>query len=856
MKISSFWGDRVAVSEDCTTCGLHKDCKNPFTEVYGDGEMNTLIVMNSPYKSEEERKAPYSGHAFNVLDKTLSDMGIDPRTAFWKCNALRCYIEKIKDAKVDLCRPHLLKVIKKYKPKHIITVGTFSTNMVIGHMSNTPDMDGLPFNHIPIHEYGAWVHPLYNPGYKNTQNELAYFNRALKEILSEIKLDRPLVKVDPFKEIEVITEFKEINYLFDWMWNDLKEPLFAWDVEATGLKPHWEQQFITSVGMATREGTFAFPLFHDEAYDGHIDKSYEVEKEWMKIMSDPVFKKVAHNRKFDEGWAEVTTGNKVNGGLQCTMTNQHLIDHRAKTKGLKWQAFRRWGIVEYDKRARPYIESDRKGAKELNRMREMPLREQLLYVGADAYLTLKLSDEQDREYAESDNKKKAFPFALFHESTDTLKRLEARGVPVSSSYYEEKTLELVKKMDEAQEVIRTDPGVIKYKNKHRKEFKQTSPVALKEVLFNIKGIDKKLAGRTPNKKVSIDEKSLKDIGDPLCDAILSYRKVFKLHNTYMAQFTRNIVNERIHFNFSLSIPRSYRSSAFDPNLHNIPKHDEYANVTCRSGILPDPGMGLGEMDFKGMEVSTSASYHKDPKFIEYLLDPNADMHRDNTCDLWFLTQAEVKARKPVRHHTKNCWTFPQFYGDWYGSCAPELWKQVIVKGDMALASGEKIVDRLHDNKIHSLDDFLKHCQGVEDHMWNTRFKVYTAWKKEVNDFYIKHGYVETFLGFRFTGLLDTKQTSNYPIQGTAFHLLLWCLNRLDKWAMKEDLKSYIWGQIHDSVNFMWAPDEIEGIKDKMTQICTIVLPNEFDWINVPMGIDIGLSPLREDGGNFSNTGKE
>jgi hypothetical protein len=263
------------------------------------------------------------------------------------------------------------------------------------------------------------------------------------------------------------------------------------------------------------------------------------------------------------------------------------------------------------------------------------------------------------------------------------------------------------------------------------------------------------------------------------------------------------------------------------------------------------------MDFEGVEVSTSAMYHKDPNFIHYLLTPGTDMHWDNTCDLWLLDPNlyQKNTNKDIRYHTKNCWTFPQFYGDYFGSCAPQLWKQVITKGKLKLQDGVSVYDWIASHGIKDLKTFIDHCKQAEDKMWNERFAVYTKWKDDINEFYLENGYVETYMGFRFTGLLDKKQVTNYPIQGTAFHILLWCLNKLDKWMMKEKLVSYICGQIHDSIIFMYIMEELQYIKDKMKQICTVDIMKEFDWINVPMGIDIELSPLLKDGGDFSNVGK-
>lgn len=222
------------------------------------------------------------------------------------------------------------------------------------------------------------------------------------------------------------------------------------------------------------------------------------------------------------------------------------------------------------------------------------------------------------------------------------------------------------------------------------------------------------------------------------------------------------------------------------------------------------------------------------------------MHRDNTCDLWLIPPEQVV--KMLRFYTKNQWTFPQFYGDYYGSCGPNLWEVCINKEKFKLADGQPLVDHIYSKGIRDVKTFTEHCQKVEDKMWNERFKVFTEWKKKVNDFYIEHGYVETYLGFRYTGLMDRKQTTNYPIQGTAFHILLWSINKIQKFIEKEKLRSYLCGQIHDSCIFQWHPDERDFLLDEMKKICSQDVLKEFEWINVPFNIDVELSDID---GNFA-----
>jgi hypothetical protein len=292
-----------------------------------------------------------------------------------------------------------------------------------------------------------------------------------------------------------------------------------------------------------------------------------------------------------------------------------------------------------------------------------------------------------------------------------------------------------------------------------------------------------------------------------------------------------------HHNFFVNEICVHNSSA-DPNFQNIPKRDKEAKNSIRSGIVPSKGNKLCEIDFSGMEVSTSATYHCDPNFINYLLDDSADMHRDNGCDIWMLEQDEMTPE--IRFFVKNGWTFPQFYGDWYDSCGRALWKSSL---HLNTAAGITLEEHLKGKGIYSQNEFLEHCKSAENIMWHERFKVYTEWKESINDFYLKNGYVETHMGFRFTGMMDRKQTANFPIQGTAFHLLLFCINLMIKEKQKRKWKSRFIGQVHDSCIIDLVPEEQDEIFEVFDYHVQHTIPETFKWANVPFRIDKEVSPI-------------
>jgi DNA polymerase-1 len=324
--------------------------------------------------------------------------------------------------------------------------------------------------------------------------------------------------------------------------------------------------------------------------------------------------------------------------------------------------------------------------------------------------------------------------------------------------------------------------------------------------------------------------------------IIELRRLNKLRDTYLAQFEREIINGKLHPDFTLHVARSLRSSSRNPNFQNLPKRNEEAKKLVRTGLIPSKGNKLVEVDFSGIEVSTSVLYHKDPTFLNYLVDDNADMHRDNAADIWITDPDDVS--KKVRFYAKNCWTFPQFYGDWYGSCAKALWENRFEK----LKSGLTCVEHLKRKGVKTYKQFVKHLKKCEDILWNKRFPVYTAWKNKINKQYQKDGYIETYFGFRYTGYLDKKQATNYPIQGTAFHILLWCLIRILSIAKKEQWETKIIGQIHDSMILDLVPEEQDHVLKTIKHVCEREVVDRFDWITTQFRVDVEMSEID---GNFA-----
>lgn len=289
---------------------------------------------------------------------------------------------------------------------------------------------------------------------------------------------------------------------------------------------------------------------------------------------------------------------------------------------------------------------------------------------------------------------------------------------------------------------------------------------------------------------------------------------------------------------------------------NIPKRDPQAKKITRSGMVPEkPDDRLGELDFSGAEIATSIFHHKDPVFIDYQTEGGGDMHKDACAEILKIEVDEVP--KQARQATKGIWTFAQFYGSYYASCAKKGWEEypLLVDGDgnPVMIKDMEIGDWLN-TAFGSYEAFENHLKKFEHKFWHEWFKVYTQWKDEICDTYTRQGYIRSFFGFVFRGMLSRNQATNYPIQGTSFHLLLYTLIQMYKEFKRAGLQSKVLGQIHDSVVVNIAYGETETVYAIAKEVIGS-LHEKFDWMLFPMKFDFEISDKKKDGGSFAKMHK-
>jgi len=335
---------------------------------------------------------------------------------------------------------------------------------------------------------------------------------------------------------------------------------------------------------------------------------------------------------------------------------------------------------------------------------------------------------------------------------------------------------------------------------------------------------------------------LEQIDKPFVKLFLDIEKLKKLHGTYLKGLRREVTDGLLHCFYNLHTVKTYRSSSDRVNFQNQPIRDKVMGKLIRSCFVPRPGHVLVEFDFGQLEVRVAACYNRDPVLIDYI-KTGYDMHRDLASQCFLVEKDRVS--KDVRYAAKNQFVFPEFYGSYFRDCAIGLWSAI---DQLNLeVDGVPMRDHLRANGITELGDedsdesFMRHICEVEEDFWGVRFKVYNEWKKEWYNQYLQRGWFDTLTGFREKGLYKRNDVINHPIQGSAFHCLLWCLIRLVQWTVKNKMQTKIVGQIHDSVLADVHKSELEDFVAKAQRLMVKDIRIAWDWIIVPLDVDVAIA---------------
>lgn len=450
-------------------------------------------------------------------------------------------------------------------------------------------------------------------------------------------------------------------------------------------------------------------------------------------------------------------------------------------------------------------------------------------------------------------------YRLLHEGAVALAHISHNGMRVDTEYLDRAITSTRAKIDELSQELKGSDFWRQWRRKYGDKANFTSRPQLGDMLFNEMGFVSKSTTATGRYKTDVE--ALEGVDHPFVRDYVRLAKLDKLHGTYLTGLRREVVGEYVHPFFHLNTVWTMRGSSSDPNFQNLPIRDSEIAELIRSCFIPRPGHLIVENDFKGIEVCVAACYCRDPVLIDYVSDPTKDMHRDCAAKLFMVDDMsywKTKEGKDCRYVAKNQYVFPGFYGSDWVNIAQGLWNGLDEK-DVRFF-GQPMKAHLADQGITELGDcmrpsrhsdapgpapgtFAAHVRDFEDWYWNVQYIEYTRWKREWHDSYLQKGWFGSHTGFAYRGVFDRNQVLNAPIQGSAFHLLLWVLIRLQKWMTKNNMRSKIVGQIHDSIIGDVHESERDAYLAKVKDLVSSGLRQYWDWIIVPLTVEAEVTPV-------------
>jgi DNA polymerase-1 len=845
-------GINGAGSGACEKCGLVSGCKTPMMGYTGEGKKRILIVAEAPSEAEDRSGKPFTGDTGKWFAEKLRNKGIDIDTDCWKTNSVGCHPTNQKDCKptkaqVKHCRPRVMRTIAELKPKYIWLMGSDAIYSYFHERENNTNVDRWRGLCIPDVEKKAWIIPLYHPAYALKLEKDDHFQSTYDRDLSHaIRCSKfaDLPEEMSLKGAKILKTYEETVAALERVLDE-RPDRFAFDYETTGLKPYRSGHRIATASFCSDYDTaYAFPYQYRKHWDNN--QLTRIGDLWCDIMEHQKIKKIMHNQKFEDMWTREIMGVDIANKWWCSMNTAHILDGRTEFSGLKFQSLIRWGIPDYDSEIEKYLKSPDKSTP-YNRVMEAPLNDLLLYNAIDSLLTFRLQEEQEDELVKLPSQDKARNF--FQGGLNTLCNLQENGIPLNRQYYLDQDIEIGSRILKAKESLHNFDEAKRFLRDKGRVINFGSSDDLVELFFNVMQLPK--GKLTPGGKPCVDAGVLATLNTPIAKEITKISKLEKIKGTYLGQFNREIEDDgKLHPFFDLHTTNTYRGSSSSPNFQNIPVRDFEAMSITRGGIIPSLGNQLVDWDYGSMEVRIIACVTQDPVLMRYIEDSTSDMHRDQAKDWFSFTDAEwatidKKLAKAVRFESKNGFVFAEFYGSYYGSIARTMFPKL-----KELSIGEtNLFEHLRSKGvIRSLstaaDDFENHTKRVEQRFWN-KFKAVKKWQEKAFASYLEKGYIEQMFGFRCGGWLSKNDICNYPIQGTAFHCLVWSLGQLDKRMKDERMDSLLIGQIHDCCLGDITVDEHDHWCHMSHKIATQEIREAFKWIIVPLDIEFEESGINE-----------
>jgi uracil-DNA glycosylase family 4 len=172
----------------CVRCGLHAT-RTQTVFARGNSAAKLVIVGEAPGQQEDEQGIPFVGVSGALLDKTLTELGLDVAKDIYVANSLKCRPpnnRKPTEDELNTCAPFFEGQIKLVSPKVIVALGNTAVSALL------PIEAGITKIHGKFFKRGSvFVMPAYHPSYvlRNGGSGVVFeeFRADLKSAIEKVK---------------------------------------------------------------------------------------------------------------------------------------------------------------------------------------------------------------------------------------------------------------------------------------------------------------------------------------------------------------------------------------------------------------------------------------------------------------------------------------------------------------------------------------------------------------------------------------------------------------------------------------------------------------------------------------------
>lgn len=190
----------------CTRCAL---AETRTTVVFGAGNANAdlMFVGEAPGANEDKHGLPFVGQAGKLLDKLLSEIGLE-RGQVFIANVLKCRPPGNRDPRpqeIEACSDYLHRQVELIEPLVICTLGNFSTKLLRGDPTGISKLHGQP-EVLTIGPRAVRLFPIYHPAaalYTPSMVDVLRTDFArLPELLAMPAPPQPVADLEPIPELD------------------------------------------------------------------------------------------------------------------------------------------------------------------------------------------------------------------------------------------------------------------------------------------------------------------------------------------------------------------------------------------------------------------------------------------------------------------------------------------------------------------------------------------------------------------------------------------------------------------------------------------------------------------------------